>query len=154
MIVGRKNDGKGGLFCFLLKPSLPLPSHRPDENDTDGLASILSSSMKDSGGKRVKLAGSSNENGSLKVEVEESSAAGDNKPAEESSKPSEPPKQDYIHVRARRVQATYSHSLAERAMHFCSWNTLPKLKTLNQFDKIINKEKPNKVVLKTISLDF
>nr|QOJ43696.1 bHLH transcription factor [Dracaena cambodiana] len=29
-------------------------------------------------------------------------------------KPSEPPKQDYIHVRARRGQATDSHSLAER----------------------------------------
>ncbi|KAM0913448.1 hypothetical protein ACQ4PT_012149 [Festuca glaucescens] len=30
-------------------------------------------------------------------------------------KPPEPPKQDYIHVRARRGQATDSHSLAERA---------------------------------------
>ncbi|KAK8954587.1 Transcription factor BPE [Platanthera zijinensis] len=29
--------------------------------------------------------------------------------------PSEPPKQDFIHVRARRGQATDSHSLAERA---------------------------------------
>ncbi|KAB2606242.1 transcription factor bHLH77-like [Pyrus ussuriensis x Pyrus communis] len=184
MIVGRKNDGKGGFFRFLLKPSLPLSSHRPHENGTDGLASILSSShhrlpslayvvllhrlrhggpcvvfwvgisdfkrergcasfrsnrasmirldrgdgdnaraickdlifnvnasengvmcvvkRKDSGGKRVKLAGSSNENGSLKAEVEETLAAGDNKPAEESSKPSKPPKQDYIHVKARR----------------------------------------------------
>jgi hypothetical protein len=32
----------------------------------------------------------------------------------ESCKPSELPKQDYIHVRARRGQATDSHSLAER----------------------------------------
>jgi len=31
-----------------------------------------------------------------------------------SSKLQEPPKQDYIHVRARRGQATDSHSLAER----------------------------------------
>lgn len=30
-------------------------------------------------------------------------------------KPLEPPKQDYIHVRARRGEATDSHSLAERA---------------------------------------
>ncbi|XP_048443691.1 transcription factor bHLH79-like [Pyrus x bretschneideri] len=66
-------------------------------------------------GKRMKLAVSRNENDNLKAEVEESSAAGDNKPAEESTKPSEPPKQDYIHVRARRGQATDSHSLAERA---------------------------------------
>ncbi|XP_047064649.1 transcription factor BHLH094-like [Lolium rigidum] len=33
----------------------------------------------------------------------------------ENPKPPEPPKQDYIHVRARRGQATDSHSLAERA---------------------------------------
>lgn len=68
----------------------------------------------DSNGKWMKTSGSKNENGS-KAEVEASSAAG-NKPAE-SSKPSEPPK-DYIHVRARRGQATDSHSLAERVIHF------------------------------------
>ncbi|KAA8529493.1 hypothetical protein F0562_033708 [Nyssa sinensis] len=34
---------------------------------------------------------------------------------QENAKPPEPPKQDYIHVRARRGQATDSHSLAERA---------------------------------------
>jgi hypothetical protein len=34
-------------------------------------------------------------------------------------KPVEPPK-DYVHVRARRGQATDSHSLAER-VQFCSW---------------------------------
>ncbi|XP_022734160.1 transcription factor bHLH77-like [Durio zibethinus] len=38
---------------------------------------------------------------------------GNQKPSNENSKPSEPPK-DYIHVRARRGQATDSHSLAER----------------------------------------
>ncbi|KAB2627184.1 transcription factor bHLH77-like [Pyrus ussuriensis x Pyrus communis] len=210
MIVGRKNDGKDGLFRFLLKPSLPLPSHRPHKNDTNGLASILSSShrrlpslayfvllhrlrhggpcvvfwvgisdfkgergcasfrsdrasiirldqgdgdnaraickglifnvnasengvmcvvkRKDSGGKRVKLARSSNENGSLKAEVEETLAAGDNKPAEESSKPSEPPKQDYIHVRARRVQATYSHrTLSNRTQSKRTFATLKSI---------------------------
>ncbi|GAA0140371.1 hypothetical protein LIER_01732 [Lithospermum erythrorhizon] len=36
------------------------------------------------------------------------------KEAEETAKPPEPPKQDYIHVQARRGQATDSHSLAER----------------------------------------
>jgi hypothetical protein len=35
------------------------------------------------------------------------------------AKPVEPPK-DYVHVRARRGQATDSHSLAER-VHFCSF---------------------------------
>ena len=39
----------------------------------------------------------------------------DKKPA-----PQEPPKQDYIHVRARRGQATDSHSLAERVRSYYS----------------------------------
>lgn len=38
------------------------------------------------------------------------------KGGETRSKPEELPKQDYIHVRARRGQATDSHSLAERVM--------------------------------------
>lgn len=71
----------------------------------------------DSGKKRIKLGGSRDENGGLKAEAEASSAAG-SKSAEQSTKPSEPPKQDYIHVRARRGQATDSHSLAERVIHF------------------------------------
>jgi len=37
------------------------------------------------------------------------------KAVHKNTKPPEPPKQDYIHVRARRGQATDSHSLAERA---------------------------------------
>lgn len=75
--------------------------------------------QKDSSGKRMKLEGARNENGKSKAEVETSSEAGD-KRDEQSTKPSEPPKQDYIHVRARRGQATDSHSLAERVMHFSS----------------------------------
>lgn len=38
------------------------------------------------------------------------------KAADQPPKPAEQPKQDYIHVRARRGQATDSHSLAERVM--------------------------------------
>lgn len=49
--------------------------------------------------------------GELKVEVEGKGAA-----VERRSKLEELPKQDYIHVRARRGQATDSHSLAERVM--------------------------------------
>lgn len=67
----------------------------------------------DSDGKRVK----SNKSESEKGEKEISSG----KPAEQGGKPppppSEPSKQDYIHVRARRGQATDSHSLAERVNH-------------------------------------
>ncbi|XP_068305882.1 transcription factor bHLH79-like isoform X1 [Pyrus communis] len=101
--------------------------------------------LKDSGGKRMKLAGSSNENGSLRAEVEESSAAGDNKPAEESTKPSEPPKQDFIHVRARRGQATDSHSLAERA----------RREKISERMKILQDLVPgcNKVIGKALVLD-
>lgn len=42
-------------------------------------------------------------------------ANGNQTPSKENSKPPEPPK-DYIHVRARRGQATDSHSLAERVL--------------------------------------
>ena len=73
-----------------------------------------------SNGKRTKLAGSKHENGGSKAEAEASSVVGD-KPAEQPSKPSEPSKQDYIHVRARRGQATDSHSLAERVMFIKSF---------------------------------
>jgi hypothetical protein len=41
------------------------------------------------------------------------------KAVHENPKPPEPPKQDYIHVRARRGQATDSHSLAERVSCSC-----------------------------------
>ena len=69
----------------------------------------------DSDGKRTKASGNKNEGGDGKVEGEVSSG----KHAEQSSKPppSDPPKQDYIHVRARRGQATDSHSLAERVIY-------------------------------------
>ncbi|KAL0008505.1 hypothetical protein SO802_010007 [Lithocarpus litseifolius] len=47
----------------------------------------------ESNGKRMKVAGSCDDNDGSKAEVEASSAA-DNKPAEESTQPSEPPKQE------------------------------------------------------------
>ncbi|KAK2662717.1 hypothetical protein Ddye_001291 [Dipteronia dyeriana] len=55
--------------------------------------------------------GNGNENNNVKTEEE--SKGGDAKTSTTNSKPPEPPK-DYIHVRARRGQATDSHSLAER----------------------------------------
>lgn len=65
----------------------------------------------ESDSKRLKAVGL-NENFENKVEGEGNSG----KAAEQPAKPAEPPKQDYIHVRARRGQATDSHSLAERVM--------------------------------------
>lgn len=56
-------------------------------------------------------------NKSSKEAEVEASSADDIKP-DKNGKPAEPPKQDYIHVRARRGQATDSHSLAERVIHF------------------------------------
>lgn len=63
----------------------------------------------------MKTSVSRNECGNSKAEVEPNSAA-NKKASENNSKLSEPPKQDYIHVRARRGQATDSHSLAERVI--------------------------------------
>ncbi|PIN15227.1 hypothetical protein CDL12_12128 [Handroanthus impetiginosus] len=65
--------------------------------------------MNEGDSKRLKAVGS-NENRENKAEREGNSG----KAAEPPAKPAEPPK-DYIHVRARRGQATDSHSLAERA---------------------------------------
>lgn len=65
----------------------------------------------------MKMSGSKEELGGLKVDGEGSSGPGSKGAAEKNSKPAEPPK-DYIHVRARRGQATDSHSLAERVSLF------------------------------------
>ncbi|XP_073261148.1 transcription factor bHLH79 isoform X2 [Populus alba] len=87
-----------------------------EKDDSSKMVSTTTSAndLNDSNGKRRKISGSRSENNDSRAETEASSAA-NNKTAEQSSKPSEPPKQDYIHVRARRGQATDSHSLAERA---------------------------------------
>ncbi|KAH0908838.1 hypothetical protein HID58_032159 [Brassica napus] len=80
----------------------------------DDLNVVVSVDLKDSGEKKRKLCGSESGNGdgSMKPEGETSSGGG-SKATEQKNKP-EPPK-DYIHVRARRGQATDRHSLAERA---------------------------------------
>lgn len=82
----------------------------------------------DSNSKRSKPnEGDGNENGQVKVEEE--SKAEEEKQNKSNSKPPEPPK-DYIHVRARRGQATDSHSLAERVRIQCFW--FPINDTLHQ----------------------
>lgn len=64
----------------------------------------------DSDGKRLKSAGSGDDNQNQKAGGETNSG----KEAEQNNKPASEPPKDYIHVRARRGQATDSHSLAER----------------------------------------
>jgi hypothetical protein len=60
---------------------------------------------------------SSKSNDKIRTEAETNSG---NATVEKKHAPPEPPKQDYIHVRARRGQATDSHSLAERVSSYCS----------------------------------
>lgn len=85
-------------------------NNKPTTSEDDG-DDELTKEMKD---KRLKSLGSREDNGDVKSEMEASSGEG-NKPAEQTKIKNEPPKQDFIHVRARRGQATDSHSLAERA---------------------------------------
>ncbi|KAK6924926.1 Myc-type, basic helix-loop-helix (bHLH) domain [Dillenia turbinata] len=85
------------------------------EDESSKLVSTSSGNdLDDSSGKRSKLSGSKDEPTNSKADAERNSGDG-KKSAEKGSQVSEPPKQDYIHVRARRGQATDSHSLAERA---------------------------------------
>lgn len=66
------------------------------------------------------MGGSGDDNLDSKAEAEANSS----NPAEQNTKPPEPPKQDYIHVRARRGQATDSHSLAERVIYLYTFSSL------------------------------
>lgn len=121
---------------------------RKDTNSEDESSKMVSTSsgndLRDSNAKRMKVLGSHDENGGIKAEVDESSGTG-NKPAEQRAKPSELPKQDYIHVRARRGQATDSHSLAERA----------RREKISERMKILQDLVPgcNKVIGKALVLD-
>ncbi|XP_076924363.1 transcription factor bHLH79-like isoform X2 [Bidens hawaiensis] len=107
---------------------------RRDGNSEDESSKLVSTSsgidLRNSNGKRMKTS-----------EVE---SGGKEAAAEKNSKPSEPPK-DYIHVRARRGQATDSHSLAERA----------RREKISERMKILQDLVPgcNKVIGKALVLD-
>lgn len=66
----------------------------------------------ENGGSKAGKRSKQDEDGSSKNGMEKCDSKGDNK---DDAKPPEAPK-DYIHVRARRGQATDSHSLAERVL--------------------------------------
>ncbi|OVA11947.1 Myc-type [Macleaya cordata] len=112
------------------------------EDESKLVSTSSGNEMNDSDGKRPKV--SESRNGVSKAEADASSGFG-NKPAEQSAQPSEPPKQDYIHVRARRGQATDSHSLAERA----------RREKISERMKILQDLVPgcNKVIGKALVLD-
>ncbi|KAG6386130.1 hypothetical protein SASPL_155021 [Salvia splendens] len=99
-----EQSGNGGV-----KRRRDVGSSFDDESSKIVSTSSANQDVSDSNVKRVKVSESEDQ---LKTEAETHSRSS-SKPAEEKSKP-EPPK-DYIHVRARRGQATDSHSLAERA---------------------------------------
>ncbi|GAU46283.1 hypothetical protein TSUD_175000 [Trifolium subterraneum] len=89
------------------------------ENSTSSNPPMACEGVEDSNSKRMKTNdGEKIENGKVKAEEEikggtNSNNGGDEKQNKSNIKPPEAPK-DYIHVRARRGQATDSHSLAER----------------------------------------
>ncbi|KAH0458812.1 hypothetical protein IEQ34_011626 [Dendrobium chrysotoxum] len=123
LVAGWKSDdGRGGVWgkrtVVSLSSMLGFPSMRNEGSIYNFLRvacpvnrrEIKSKlGMADSEAKLLKTGKSIDENVESKVDVEATS--GGNK----LDQPSEPPKLDYIHVRARRGQATDSHSLAERA---------------------------------------
>ncbi|KAL7098661.1 hypothetical protein ACP275_09G032200 [Erythranthe tilingii] len=100
--------------------------------------------LNESNAKRTKAFGPIDENNNnSKAEAEAAYSGSSIKPIEDKNKP-EPPK-DYIHVRARRGQATDSHSLAERA----------RREKISERMKILQDLVPgcNKVIGKALVLD-
>ncbi|KAL8248459.1 hypothetical protein R6Q59_005327 [Mikania micrantha] len=116
-----------------------------DDDSSKGVSTSSRSNgnnMLDGDGKRLKTLALENEYSESKPEVEPEITG---KRAEISLKLSEPSKQDYIHVRARRGQATDSHSLAERA----------RREKISERMKILQDLVPgcNKVIGKALVLD-
>ncbi|XP_055802343.1 transcription factor BHLH089-like isoform X2 [Solanum dulcamara] len=109
---------------------------RDDDEFANGVLTN-GNALSESNSKRQKATGS-NEN------QEYSGGGNSGKSAEQPAKPAEPPK-DYIHVRARRGQATDSHSLAERA----------RREKISERMKILQDLVPgcNKVIGKALVLD-
>ncbi|KAE8699898.1 Transcription factor bHLH79 [Hibiscus syriacus] len=121
---------------------------RKELNSEDESSKIVSTTtsaneLNDSNGKRMKTPGAKNGTAGPKAEVEASSDEGGR--LELNNKPAKPPKQDYIHVRARRGQAIDSHSLAERA----------RRERISERMKILQDLVPgcNKVIGKALVLD-
>ncbi|CAN6550622.1 unnamed protein product [Malus baccata var. baccata] len=98
---------------------------------------------RDCDGKRLKASTRCRDESARESKAEAETSSG--KPAEQNAQPPDPPKQDYIHVRARRGQATDSHSLAERA----------RREKISERMKILQDLVPgcNKVIGKALVLD-
>ncbi|OAY65411.1 Transcription factor bHLH62 [Ananas comosus] len=107
---GNARKRKGGPKGKQKEPPFP-PSPAPTTTTTTTTTTITTTTTKaqqrDSNAKRSKPANA------IGPEAQNEDDAGEKKGKESNARPPEPPK-DYIHVRARRGQATDSHSLAER----------------------------------------
>lgn len=113
-VTEKSSGGRGGGGAVRRRPRETPVS----EDDSSRIVSTSGGGggqdLTDLEAKRSKTNKSNNNKGSLRTEVEtDSRSAG--KAVSKNIPAAEPPKQDYIHVRARRGQATDSHSLAERA---------------------------------------
>uniref|UniRef100_A0ACD5X5F4 Uncharacterized protein n=1 Tax=Avena sativa TaxID=4498 RepID=A0ACD5X5F4_AVESA len=85
------------------------------EDDSSRLVSTSGGQdLTDAEAKRFKANIPRDDNGRFKKDAE-AGLRNASKSVDQNPSPPEPPKQDFIHVRARRGQATDSHSLAERA---------------------------------------
>ncbi|PKU64984.1 transcription factor BHLH089 [Dendrobium catenatum] len=104
-------EQSGDLWSKKKRRDSGLSSAAASEDESSKFLSNSSggNDLDDSEALHLKEGKSRGENGEWKADVEASSTG--KKP----DQTLEPPKQDYIHVRARRGQATDSHSLAERA---------------------------------------
>uniref|UniRef100_A0A6N2N5L0 BHLH domain-containing protein n=1 Tax=Salix viminalis TaxID=40686 RepID=A0A6N2N5L0_SALVM len=94
---------------------------------------------------RFKTSGSKDEDHHGHHDSKDEAEPSSGKHVEHKTQPTEPSKQDYIHVRARRGQATDSHSLAERA----------RREKISERMKILQDLVPgcNKVIGKALVLD-
>ncbi|XP_061976746.1 transcription factor BHLH089 isoform X2 [Populus nigra] len=94
---------------------------------------------------RLKTSGSKDEDHHRHHDSKDEAEPSSGKHVEHKTQPPEPSKQDYIHVRARRGQATDSHSLAERA----------RREKISERMKILQDLVPgcNKVIGKALVLD-
>ncbi|CAI0379539.1 unnamed protein product [Linum tenue] len=122
-----------------------LQKKRRDLEEAVSTSNGSGNGLNDSDGKRIKTTGGSRDDSCDPKAEEAELSSGKPLVEQKAQQPSEPPKQDYIHVRARRGQATDSHSLAERA----------RREKISERMKILQDLVPgcNKVIGKALVLD-
>jgi hypothetical protein len=108
-------------LCFLELPVYKICTDHEASFDSESITLQLTESTGEPTAKRFKC-GEGDHGNNLKAEHSTSDHSGESIPLESTrddgppKPPERHPKQDYIHVRARRGQATDSHSLAERVI--------------------------------------